>query len=382
MPEVIKKADPIHPFSFSSSWRTSMALMEVFRDRPAPAFAFLLALITWIAAAYRQIWPDLADPTASGACLFPDVLFNPHADEWRRYLLHPLWPLEPGYIRSGFSAAALLLEGYTLEHEVGTLHFAAVFLGLHIAASAVLLYFRLVICHVSLEPALAALAVVMHRVNPKVHTDGLDKSIQVEFTVEPRWHLWVLQSLLLLMTENFPAGLVAHGAGVAVGLAMALRDPEVWVEGWRAASARTFRAGAVVHVALLLFALVFMPLTASAVPGDLPEALFDGRLLQRSYWKASCPGSPALLHLALLGQMSAESLFLCKLVISFAFPLLLTPFRLWSKFYAGACLLLAMYAMNSPVWKYPHAGFLVLLYLVWAFWTLPGSSPPDKEHRA
>jgi len=359
-----------------------MALMETFRDRPAPTCAFLVALATWGAAGYRLCWPDLADPESAGVCLLPDVLFAPYPGEWRRYVLHLLWPLEPGYIRAFFTSAVLLLEGYTLEYEVGTAQFATALVGLHVVAAAVLLHFRFVICHLSLESVLVALAVMMHQVNPKVHTDGLDKSMRVPFAVEPRWHVWFLQSILLLMTADFPKALVVHGVGLAVGGALALRDPQVWIDAWNAARSRSFGIGASVHIALLLFALLFMPLTTQSLPTDLFAALLDGRALSREWWQMSSPGSPAMLHLALAGGMSPEALFICKLVISFAFPLLLTPFRLWTKFYTGACVLLCMYAMNSPVWRYPHVGFLVLAYLAWALWKLPSLEMASKPHQA
>lgn len=356
-----------------------MALMEMFRDRPAPTCAFLVALATWGAAGYRIFWPDLADPASAGVCLLRDVLFAPYPGEYRRYLLHALWPLEPGYIRAFLTSAALVLEGYALEYEVGTVQFTGALVGLHVVAAAVLLHFGFLACHVSLEAVLAALAVMMHLVNPKVHTDGLDKSMRVPFAIETRWHLWFLQSIVLCMTSDFPKALVVHGVGLLVGGALALRDPQVWIDAWNAARARSFGIGATVHIALLLFALVFMPLTTQKLPGDFFAALVDGRVLSRAWWQAATPGSPALLHLALAGMMSPEALLICKIVISFAFPLLLTPFRMWTKFYAGACVLLCMYAMNSPAWRYPHMGFLVLIYLVWALWKLPGLEP-TKQH--
>merc|ERR1719343_1032645 len=105
----------------------------------------------------------------------------------------------------------------------------------------------------------------MHRVNPKLHTDGLDKSMQVPFAIEARWHFWFLQIVLLLMAEDFPSVLVNHGVGMLVGGVLTLRDPEVWLEAWGAARERSFGIGAPVHIALLLFTLTFMPLTAAPV---------------------------------------------------------------------------------------------------------------------
>merc|ERR1712113_247179 len=93
--------------------------------------------------------------------------------------------------------------------------------------------------------------------------------------------------------------------------------------------------------------------------------------LRPSWWRASVPSSAPLLHMALTGAAAGEALFICKLLIAFICPLLLSPFRMWTRAYAVACLLLSMYAMNSAEWRYPHVGFLSLLYSAWAFWKLP-----------
>lgn len=369
MPEIVTQDDPIQPASLSSAYRTTMTLMEVFRNRPAPAFAFSLCLATWSVAAARLVWPELLDPSAAGVCISPDLA----AWEWRR-LLHALWPLEPSYLRGALTSAALLLEGYALEHELGTAHFASLAVGLQAATALVLLYNRLLPCHVSLEATTAALAGVVHIVNPKVHSDGLDKSIRVPFAIEARWHVWALQAVLLLVAGDFVAALLNYAVGMLAAAVLALRDPDVVLRAWEALQARSFGVGASLHMALLVFTLLFMPLTASTWPGGLLQAVTDGRALRRSWWQAEAPGSPALLHLALSGQIAPQALFISKLCISFAMPLLLSPFRLWAKFYAGACLLLLMYAMNTPVWHYPHAAFFALAYLAWAFWRLPSAA--------
>merc|ERR1711879_82889 len=114
-----------------------------------------------------------------------------------------------------------------------------------------------------------------------------------------------------------------------------------------------------------------MPLTAEDIPSGVFEAIADGRAFSPHWWKASVTSSSPLLHLAMIGQVSGEAYYLSKILVAFAVPLLLSPINLWPKFYAGACLLLAMYCMVSEAWVYPHIGFLTLLYLVWAFWTLP-----------
>lgn len=373
MPQVKHKDDdPIDPVSFSSVWRTTLALLECFRDRPAPTCAFLFAVAFWIAGINRIIWPELIDPVSANVNLTRDVLYDPAGMPWRRYVLHAFWPLESGYIRGFFLSSMLLIQGYTLEYEVGTTQFVLLLLGLHAVSGLILLYFQLVLYHVSLEPALVALCMVMHRINPKVHTDGLDKSLRVPFQIEPRWHLWFLQASLLLLAEDFPTTLLIHAVGLFVGGCLALRDPEVWLDGWRAGRERSFGIGAPVHIALLLFTLLFMPLTAPAWPKNFLYALVDGSALQRSWWSTAFPGSQPLLHLAMFGMLSMQAYLICKLLIAFAFPLLLSPFRMWTKFYAGACVLLIMYSMNSSVWQVPHIGFVTLWYLAWSLWKLTG----------
>lgn len=371
MPEVVKHEDPISAFSPSALWRTTVVQMEVYRDRPAPACALLLFLAAFSASIYRLCRPEAVDPQVAGVCLSWDALFVPHPSKWQRYLLHALWPLEPGYIRAFLTNTVLIVEGYALEYEVGTAHFLGLLLGLHLASAAILLHFRFTPCDISLEPALVALAAVMHRVNPKLHSDGLDKSVRVPFPVEPRWHLWIILGVLLLMASRFPEALAAHATGLTVGAVCAFRDPEVWQGSLQALRERSFTVGAGVHVALFVFSILFMPMTAKDLPAGGLSAILDGRVLRPSWWRLAVPSSPPALHLALVGQLAPEALFICKLMIVSACPLLLSPFRIWTRFYAGACVLLVMYAMNSPEWRYPHAGFVAFAYLAWAFWKLP-----------
>eukprot|EP00927_Polykrikos_kofoidii_P054200 TRINITY_DN48656_c0_g1_i1.p1 TRINITY_DN48656_c0_g1~~TRINITY_DN48656_c0_g1_i1.p1 ORF type:complete len:380 (-),score=46.11 TRINITY_DN48656_c0_g1_i1:227-1366(-) len=371
MPQVVQQEEPIEAFSLTGLWRSSLAQMEVFRERPAPTCVFTLCLACWSAALYR-IWNPLqTDPDVAGVCLVRDAVFSPHSSEWKRYLLHVVWPFEATYIRGFFMSLALLLEGYAFEYEVGTQYFAAVMVGCHASASAILLYFRFTVCHVSLEAVIAALAVLMHRANPKIHTDGVDKSIRVPFAIEPRWHLWMVEVVLLLLANDFSGALVTHGVGYAVGAVCVFRDPEVLLGALGALRRGSPRVGYIIHIALFLFAVFFMPITAAEYPTDVVSALLDGRALRWAWWQSAVPSSPPLLHLALVGLAGPEALFLMKLLIVSVLPLLFSPFSAWLRVYSVACVILVMYVMNMAVWRFPHIGFCVLLYLVWAFWKLP-----------
>lgn len=372
MPQVQRQEDPIEGASFSGFYRSCFVQMEVYRDRPAPTCAFLLSLAYWGAAICRICWPQLVDPRAASACLLPEAVFAPTAGEWRRYLLHGLWPVEPTYLRSFLVSVVLLLQGYTLEYEVGSFSFLGFLLAAHVVSAFVLLRFQFVACHVSLETALIALAVIMHRVNPKIHSDGLDPSLRVSFTVEPRWHMWIFQALLLLLAADFPATLVSHAVGLAIGLLLTLRDPESWQDIWHALQRGSPTIGYALHVVVFLFSITFMPTTMANLPADFLAAVVDGRAFSIGWWQASVLASQPLLHMALIGQVAPEALFLMKLLIALALPWLLSPFHTWLRGYAGGCVILMMYAMTSSVWRYPHVGFLALAYLVWAFWNLRG----------
>ncbi|CAK0908169.1 unnamed protein product [Prorocentrum cordatum] len=334
---------------------------EVYKGRPPPTCAFVLCLACWAAAAYRlALDPSGGDPVAAGACLTADALFSPHPAKLRRYLLHALWPLEAGYVRGFLTSTALLVQGFALENQEGTAAFALQLAGFHVVASAVLLGLGASACQLSLESALAGLAMVIHSRNPQVHTDGLEKSLRVPFVIEPRWHTWLIEALLLLTAGSFPRALAAHAVGLAVGGLYVLREPDPgpWQQAWQAVRQRSFGCGALVHLGMLLFALLAAPFTA------------DGEGLG---------GTPPLLHQAVAGQVPPEVLLTCKIMLAFAWPLALSPLRLWVRFYAVGCALVAMSGMNSPAWRggNPHLGLLLLLYLVCGFWRLYGL--PDCE---
>lgn len=371
MPQVIKREDPIEGASFSGFYRSCFIQLEVYRDRPAPACAFLFSLAFWSAAICRLYWPQLADPRVASACLEPEVFLSPTTVEWRRYILHGLWPVEPSYLRSFLVSLALIVQGYTVEYEIGTMSYMGHLAGAHLACAFVLLRFNLVLCYTSVETALVALAVVMHRVNPKIHSDGLDPSIRVSFTVEPRWHMWIVQVLLLITASSFPAAVMSHSVGLLVGALLCVRDPEAWQDMWQALRRGSPTIGYTLHVVLLLFSITFMPTSMQALPSDLPSALADGRAFSWSWWQASAPASLPLLHMGVAGQMAPQAFYLMRLLIALAIPMLLSPFHAWLRIYAGACVILIMYAMTSTAWVYPHVGFLVLGYSVWAFWRLP-----------
>ncbi|CAE7472731.1 unnamed protein product [Symbiodinium natans] len=126
-----------------------------------------------------------------------------------------------------------------------------------------------------------------------------------------------------------------------------------------------------------------MPLTVPEAPADLlalfQAALADGRLFKLSWWKDSIPSSLPLLHMAMGGQLSGEALYICRFLLSIAMPLLLSSMRLWTRVYSVFLLLLLMYTMNSPTWRYPHCGFLALAYLVVAMWKLPNAAAAPKQ---
>jgi len=118
-----------------------------------------------------------------------------------------------------------------------------------------------------------------------------------------------------------------------------------------------------------------MPLTTSGANAPVLPAVLNGSILSPAWWRAAVPASPALLHVAMAGLLGGQALWLLRLLVSCVFPLVLSPFSMWMRVYAVGFVMLIMYSMNSPVWRYPHVGFLALFYLIYAFWTLPNVQP-------
>mmetsp|Transcript_24649 Transcript_24649/g.55530 ORF Transcript_24649/g.55530 Transcript_24649/m.55530 type:complete len:386 (-) Transcript_24649:53-1210(-) len=380
MPQVVHRSEEedIPPLSLSGVWRSVAVQLEVYKDRPAPSCAFSLALLAWLAAIYRLLRADLPPPGPAGICLDPAAIRFVQGFEAKRWLVHALWPLEPGFVRGFLSSAMLLVLGYSLEYELGSAHFFGLLVGLQIGAGFLLLHFRFLMCLTSLEPALAGLAVVMHRVNPKVHSDGLGTSLKLPFEVEPRWHVWVLLGLLLMQATDFPNALVAHAAGLFLGTVVVFREPEVWGCAWKAVVSRSFSCGATAHMVLFVFTILFMPLTVPEAPAELlalfQAALASGQVLRPSWWKDSIPSSLPLVHMAMSEQLAPEALYIVRFLLSIALPLLLSSMRMWTRMYSVFIAILLMYSMTGPVWRYPHWGFISLVYLAISFWKLPNAA--------
>ena len=382
MPQVVHRSaeEDIAPLSFSGVWRSVAVQLEVYKERPANV-AFVLALITWLAAAYRIMNNvDTADTT--GVCLDLRSLYFREGLNLHRWL-HIFWPFEPGILRGFLSSTVLLVLGYALEFELGTAQFLALLLGIQLGAAFLLLHFGFATCITSFEAAFAGLAVMCHKVNPKVHSDGLGNSLKLPFEVEPRWHLWVLLGFLLLQAQDFPKAFLQQSAGLVIGTLCLLRDPEVWSDTFGSIRCRSFSTGASAHVVLFVFTILFMPLTVVEAPPEiwtlLQAAIADGRALSPSWWTRSIPSSLPLVHMAMRQQIASEALYISKVLLSFALPLLLSAFQIWGKGFSIAIVILLMYSMNSPVWRYPHFGFISLAYLAVAFWKLPGAAEKSKR---
>ncbi|CAK9041014.1 Uncharacterized protein SCF082_LOCUS23752 [Durusdinium trenchii] len=381
MPQVVHRSqdEDIPPLSFSGAWRSVALQLEVYKERPAN-LAFLLALCTWLAAGYR-LCCGLSSADLTGICLDAKTLY--FRGDLSRWLLHIFWPLEPGIIRGFLSSTLLLVFGYALEFELGTGHFLALLLGIQLGSAFILLHFGFAGCVVSFEPAFAGLAAVMHKVNPKVHSDGMGSALKLPWEVEPRWHVWVLLSFLLLQAQDFPKAFLSQIAGLVVGTLCVLREPEVWSDTFRSVARRSFSSGSAAHVVLFVFTILFMPLTVPEAPPEiwasLQAALTDGRALSPSWWSRSIPSSLPLVHMAMNQQLSPEALYISKVLLSFALPLLLSSLEMWVKGYSIFLVILLMYSMNSPVWRYPHWGFIFLAYLAVAFWKLPAAAEKRKS---
>lgn len=88
-----------------------------------------------------------------------------------------------------------------------------------------------------------------------------------------------------------------------------------------------------------------------AVRAQVPEA--SPELLWAALQGAvhQLPASMPLAHMAMSQQLAPEALYIAKLLLSFALPLLFSSLRVWAKVYSVFLVMLIMYSMNSPVWR-------------------------------
>jgi len=278
------------------------------------------------------------------------------------------FPVEQGFFRGLMTSTILVIEGYSLEYTIGTQRFAALFLLFHLLSAAILLWLQLLPCVVSLEAALSAMAIVMHCENPGIHTHGMRDSVKVPFVVESRWHVWMLIAAAELWTSGFVYSVWLHAVGLIVGAIYVLRDRELVFALLSMIRRRSPRVGRALYVSVLFFVMSYVPLMMLGPYTGPTQAI----LTLCAEWNAMY-ASPPLLPLVFANALGPEPLFICKLLIVCAPGLLLSPFVMWTRFYASACVLLTMYTMGSQGFNFPHLSFLVLVCLAWVFWNSPNA---------
>lgn len=130
---------------------------------------------------------------------------------------------------------------YTYEQAIGTTLFMTRFLTTHVVLLAILGFLELEQeSFKGCEPTLVTLACLLHFENPKVAPQAVqDQFVQVRaFTVEPRWHCWVLCALLLIFGSPLFGGVIPwstllaqYTVAVACGTLWAVRYPSVRLGG-------------------------------------------------------------------------------------------------------------------------------------------------------
>merc|ERR1712007_108615 len=131
---------------------------------------------------------------------------------------------------------------------------------------------------------------------------------------------------------------------------------------------RSPRIGRVLYVSVLFFVMSYVPLMMLGPYTGPTQAI----LTLCSKWNAMY-ASPPLFPLAFAQALGPEPLFICKILIVCAPILLLSPFVMWTRFYAGACALLTMYTMGSDGFNFPHISLFVFVCLAWLFWNSPNA---------
>ncbi|CAD7950708.1 unnamed protein product [Amoebophrya sp. A120] len=292
-------------------------------------------------------------------------------------ILHWFVPYS-GFLRTCLIGSMLIIFGYTYESLIGTSTFLKRFLGLHAAMVAFQSYFRLTDFELSvtpeggaspipilrgIEPTLVCLQCLYHFQNPKIAPSQIrDEFLQMQtFTVEPRWHGWLLL-MLLLFTAQWPLTLGKYTLGLVLGVVYVIRYPSTWpLTRTLFQKERTF----LLMLALQTASLVYLPITAQRLPDTSAAPI-------ASVVEATLR-SPHLSYLSLgsYAEPMPQAYFLIQFSLGFI-PLAITlvqRFPCIKGMYALICVLLAMYIMNTSSWNYVNTGFVGLLYAAYGFFT-------------
>jgi len=332
----------------------------------APSFCFLFALAIWVMFLFVNFVRRMEPGEAYGSfCLPLDLLIKPNASDWSRYVLHIL-VVDGSWFRTWLMSTSVMILGYCLELQVGTTSFYLMFLALHLLSTVGSLFLKLTGCVASFETTMTALAVAMHWENPQIHAHAVDPGIRVPFVIEPRWHLWILEMLMVMTCPRGPvAALQLRGLGLLVGLFWVLREPAAWSGMMEFAWSKPRRMF-LLNVALLLAGTAYLPLSFTELSWEqFSGASSDGRLLQWTWWQ-QLPSTPPLLGL------NPPTDFVLSAVFGSSVMVFLSPEQIgWGSYYAYALLILVISAMCLPFWHLPHLGFFIVLYLIYGFYAGP-----------
>jgi len=340
----VRREEPISPTSPAGLYRSSLALLHIFKKRRAPKICFvtfMLVVITYFVFTFHGGHAYIGEPVFSG-CLKLYQMLEPEVDEYKDWLLHPLVALSGA--RTTLIGTMLLVLGYCYEYEIGALVFLGLFLLFHFLLCFLFLYFHLIPCFSSLEYTLVAFAPLFHVQNPVMRSDGAKEYLRVTFAIEPRWHFWILIFVLMVTRDDSSwtsSTIAMYYISLSLGFLYVLRQPSLWRK---------------ISMDLLWIKQLFFLVTLAFLPISTSE-LFS--------WEGY-----SLLQIASAGLINPEAFYLMKATIC-ATPLLVFAVihapMLTRAVYATASVLLIMNSMNLPNWYYPGPGFFALIILTIAF---------------
>lgn len=351
--------------------------MSVFKSRKkAPPFCFSFFLIMWWIWWYNLLVQDLQTdewglPKHLHTITMTDIINS--APLRKQIMLHPFAYCGFTFFRNCMVSAVMMIYGYQWEYYLGTGAFLTRFVTIHAILIGFFSYFELEIMSIGgIEPTLVALQCIFHLENSVIpNTLVNEEFLQIQtFTVEPRWHAWILLFKMLLAGDAigrpWTLHLFKYLTGMWIGVLYVIRYPRVWrgISQYLQEGGRKSRGGNSRFLGLLFLyyvALCYLPFTQPSLSMDPRDWLMNQKL--------------SLYSVVTYVEPLPEALYLMRFSIAFL------PFSvLWQHHGAGfawvarmhaiIALFLVMYSMNLQTWQYINSGFLLFGYVIWNLFTL------------
>jgi membrane associated rhomboid family serine protease len=166
----------------------------------------------------------------------------------------------------------LVILGNYLERRLGSIVFFLIFVVCDLLVAFIALAMPLTQCYGSqgLWPGIVALSALLHAENPRLFPEAVPRNIRPASAVEPRWAVWFLVFVNLLISDQRP--LYVYFVSLAVGISVALSfHADTRRALWRT---YTFRRSVILKFILFFSSIHILPFIFYQLPRSLTDSIY------------------------------------------------------------------------------------------------------------